>query len=89
MTRAEFDDVCATLEIEFPISQTSGRRTALRNTKVGGNPNSFHLSGRGRDYVWDSGSRAPRLARFKRRVKGLGLKLVAEGDHDHLQPLVG
>ncbi len=87
MTRTEFDAICGTLEVEFPISQTSGRRTLEHNKKVGGSPASFHLSGRGRDYVWDKDTRLNRIATFTRRVKGLGLKLIPEGDHDHLQPI--
>ena len=87
MNRAEFDSACATLEIEFPISQTSGRRTPYRNDKVGGHINSYHLSGRGCDYAWDPDTRSGLINRFKLRVKGLDLKLVPGGDHDHLQPL--
>jgi hypothetical protein len=88
MTRTEFDAVCATLELEFAISQTSGRRTIRHNKDVGGHASSFHLSGRGRDYVWDTARvRRDHIARFRRRAKGMSIKVVEEGDHEHLQPL--
>ena len=65
-------------------SVTSWLRTAHRNRLVDGVPHSAHLVGLAVDVIYDQG-----LAPEERRewAERLGLKLIAEGDHDHLQPL--
>lgn len=65
-------------------SVTSWCRTPEHNTKVGGVPDSPHLEGFGVDVVYDhpgvgGGARDALAAE-------LGLELVHEGDHDHIQP---
>lgn len=65
-------------------SVTSWFRTAAHNLDVGGMPNSAHLYGVGADVVYD----APvPLAAATERAERLGLRLLREGDHDHLQPV--
>ncbi len=86
MNRAEFDAACATLELGFAISQTSGRRTTHRNKTVGGHPESWHLLGMGRDYVWDPWVKDDARALMRKRATQLGLRVVSEDDHDHIQP---
>jgi len=65
-------------------SVTSGGRSAARNAAVGGKVNSSHLIDLGADVVSDGS-----LSDAARDVlaRGLGLQLIIEGDHDHLQPL--
>lgn len=67
-------------------SHTSGWRSPERNAKVGGHDDSSHLLGLGGD-VGYSPNPTPPLAQARRRAKRLGLRLVREGDHDHLQAL--
>ena len=64
-------------------SVTSGRRTPARNRFVGGSARSAHLEGLGADVVPDS--EMPTDDRHAIATE-LGLRLIAEGDHDHLQP---
>ena len=65
-------------------SVTSGGRSPNRNAQVGGKPNSAHLLDLAADVVPDgltSDAARETLAR------GLGLMLIIEADHDHLQPM--
>jgi len=64
-------------------SVTSWKRTVRHNTEVGGVPNSAHLYGLGFDVVYDA---RPPLAATMERARRLGLKLIREDDHDHIQP---
>lgn len=66
-------------------SVTSYGRTQEHNARVGGVPLSGHLFWLAADVVYDDATRARALPRadFARR---LGLRLIAESDHDHLQP---
>lgn len=65
-------------------SVTSWGRTQKRNAAVGGVPNSLHLVDLAVDVVYDqpiSYATASELAAH------LGLRVIRETDHDHLQPL--
>ena len=64
------------------ISVTSWWRTDRHNEKVGGLTNSRHLIGLGVDIVLDPGEdRAAVIA----DARELGLQVVDEGDHVHLE----
>lgn len=65
-------------------SVTSYGRTAQRNGAVGGVPNSKHRIWLAADVVYDL--QLDEQVRLE-AAKQLGLKLVIEGDHDHLQAL--
>lgn len=65
-------------------SVTSWIRTTRHNVSVGGVPSSFHLTGLGCDVVLDSPSVLDSDARHV-LASNLGLRLVVESDHDHLQ----
>ena len=66
-------------------SVTSWGRTAQRNAAVGGHENSWHLVFLAADVVYD----VPVPEDKARLLAGRhGLRLVREGDHDHLQPEV-
>lgn len=64
-------------------SITSWKRTAERNAEIGGVPGGPHVFWLAVDVVYD---RAPLLAERLRIAHTLGLTLLDEGDHDHLQP---
>ena len=72
-----------TLAVEFNYSVTSWFRSKARNKDVGGNAESFHLSGLGADCVLDSADDKPA---FMKRARRLGLDAIDEGDHIHLEP---
>jgi hypothetical protein len=65
-------------------SVTSWGRTPLHNRRVGGVTHSKHQLWLGADVVYDT---RPTLATARRRATALGLKLLREADHDHLQAL--
>lgn len=65
-------------------SVTSWGRTKAHNQKVGGVQNSPHLYWLGADVVLDAPAPEGERVELARR---LGLKLIVEADHDHLQPL--
>lgn len=64
-------------------SVTSWIRTRKRNDQVDGVPHSSHLVGLGVDVVYDDVPPDPDRFDWAER---LGLKVIAEFDHDHLQP---
>lgn len=68
--------------VRFRGSVVSGFRTRSRNRDVGGKPDSLHLQGLAADVVLDfNGDDDSRhVAAFD-----LGLRLVIEHDHDHLE----
>src|SRR5688572_15015308 len=84
MTRAEFNDAADTYCAIFAASQTSGQRTIKHNKAVGGVPNSAHLFGLARDVVYDTPPDKDMRVSMGAR---LGLRVIVEGDHDHIQPL--
>lgn len=69
---------------QFEARERSGIRTPRGNKHVKGVTYSAHLVGLGADVVYFE---RPPLEHAKRWAQQLGLKLVREGDHDHLQPL--
>lgn len=86
MTVGEFAEAVAMYCLLHEGSITSWGRSTKRNTTVGGVPGSSHRFWRGADVVYDDPAavKNPLRSEYARR---LGLKLVIEGDHDHLQPL--
>jgi len=83
VTRAEFAEAAETFRALTGGSVTSGTRTVMHNAAVGGVKNSAHLYGLAVDIVYDTPQALP-LA--MERARRLGIKLIREGDHDHLQP---
>ena len=83
MTRAEFAEAAATFCALTGGSVTSWTWTLRHNANVGGVTHSGHLYGLAVDVVYDT----PQALRLTmERARRLGLKLIREGDHDHLQP---
>lgn len=86
MKRAEFLDNVVFLCERHRASETSGFRTRQRNAAVKGKPRSRHLTGYGRDVVLDL--RTPEtISAFKVDALELGIRVVVEEDHLHLQPI--
>lgn len=88
MTIDEFAEAAAQYCYMMRASVTSWGRSEKHNEQVGGVKNSAHRYFRGLDVVYDdpmllAQDPSPRIETAAR----LGLKLIAEGDHDHLQPL--
>lgn len=83
MTISEFTIAATTYCMLTSGSQTSGFRTTKHNKDVGGVAFSAHRFGLAWDVVYDE-----KLDQTVRNAIAfrLGLKLIAEGDHDHLQP---
>ena len=67
----------------FDGSVTSWIRSKKRNAALGGVPHSGHVVGLGCDVVYDV---VPPEDERRAWAGRLGLLLVIEGDHDHLQP---
>lgn len=84
MTREDFADAVIAYEAITGASETSGGRTARHNAKVGGVAHSAHLAHRAVDVVYDDPP--PKEERWS-WAERLGLRLIVEDDHDHLQPL--
>lgn len=84
MTRGEFAEAMYSYCIMTGASETSGMRTRARNTREGGVMHSAHLVKLASDVTYDSVV----IAESERRewAHRLGLMLITEGDHDHLQP---
>ena len=67
-------------------SHTGGLRSPERNKEVGGHPHSYHMTGLAGDVgYWPNPT--PDFLEAKKRAEQLGLRLIREDDHDHLQPL--
>jgi len=82
LTPQEFADAIRAYCSATQGSITSWGRTAKRNKAVGGVAESAHLLWIAADVVYDTPlDQAHRIALASR----LGLKLIDEGDHDHLQ----
>lgn len=83
MTVGDFAEAVAMYCLLHGGSITSWGRSTKHNKDVGGVAGSSHRFWRGADVVYDTPPVATRVEYASR----LGLKLLPEGDHDHLQPL--
>jgi uncharacterized protein YcbK (DUF882 family) len=83
MTALEFLQRVLQLAVVVPFSVTSWLRSPARNRAVGGVPTSRHLDGAAVDVVLDRPEDREVLRRFANR---LGLQVLDEGDHLHLEP---
>jgi uncharacterized protein YcbK (DUF882 family) len=72
------------LGLRFRFSVTSWLRSQERNKAVGGSRDSNHMTALAVDVVLDGGEDT---ISFKLQANKLGLKVLDEGDHLHLQPL--
>ena len=86
MTPTEFADQLRAYCSWSRGSVTSWGRSPERNAEVGGHTDSSHLLWLGADVGYRPNPTPP-AAQAKRRANRLGLRLVREGDHDHLQAL--
>lgn len=82
MTIGEFAEAVRVYAVITGASATSWGRTKKRNAVVGGVPYSAHRFWLGVDMVYDD---AIEEQDAKEIAKRLGLRLIREGDHDHLQ----
>jgi hypothetical protein len=81
---ADFTDAVMRYAALTGASATSWFRTVKHNGEVGGVAHSAHVAGLAVDVVYD-----PPMPTAEWRTdwaRRLGLRLVIEGDHDHLQP---
>ncbi len=85
MTPAAFADAVRAYCARMRGSVTSWIRTPEHNALVGGALESAHLYQLGADVVYEPAPR-PDEAKGKAAAARLGLTLIREGDHDHLQP---
>jgi hypothetical protein len=83
MTVAEFADRAHLLGLLLGASVTSWGRTEVRNAAVGGVALSAHRAWLAVDLVYDV---APPEATRRELARRLGLRLLPEADHDHVQP---
>lgn len=83
MTSDQFHDALKTYCALLQASVTSYGRTRTHNGLVGGVAMSAHLFWLAADVVYDS--KWPSQYRSDMAAR-LGLKLIIENDHDHLQP---
>lgn len=86
MNAVDFAHNLITLGLRFRISVTSWGRTTARNKAVGGAGTSRHLDWCGADVVLDIHDAAQKQQLTVAAAK-LGLKVIDEKDHIHLQPL--
>lgn len=83
MSPADFRACVMSYCFAMGASETSGLRTTAHNAAVGGVAGSAHRFGLAVDVVYD---RTPDEASAKLWAQRLGLRLIRETDHDHLQP---
>ena len=84
MTIGEFWEAVAQYAMMTNASGTSPGRTKKHNKEVGGVEYSAHRFWRGCDLVYDE----PLPVNDRVIIAGrLGLKMIAEGSHDHVQPM--
>ena len=83
MTASQFAECILTLALRFSFSVTSWGRSLRYNQEVDGVASSFHLDFRSVDILLDP------LAHkdgFILRAEQMGLLVLDEGDHLHVQP---
>ena len=85
MTIGEFTTAVAQYGMLMNASVTSWGRTKAHNAAVGGVSYSGHRFWLGCDLVYDAPE--PPSGVRQETAERLGLKLLVEGDHDHVQPL--
>ncbi len=85
MTPAAFADAARAYCARMRGSVSSWGRTPEHNGRVGGALESAHTYWLGADVVYDPWPR-PDAAKGQAAAARLGLTLLREGDHDHLQP---
>jgi uncharacterized protein YcbK (DUF882 family) len=83
MTALEFAARVLQLAVAVRLSVTSWIRSPRRNQQVGGVAGSRHLDGCAVDVVLDDPADRPALQRLADR---LGLRVLDEADHLHLEP---
>lgn len=83
MTRAEFAEAAFSYCVLTGANVTSWIRTPRHNLREKGVAHSAHLVGLGLDVTYDI---PVDLAERRAWASRLGLRLLAEEDHDHLQP---
>lgn len=83
MTPGEFAEAVSRYAMLTGASATSWGRSVEHNRTVGGVAHSAHIVWLGCDLVYDT-TPSPDRVEWARR---LGLKIVVESDHDHVQPL--
>ncbi len=86
MTVEEFAGAMLSYVCRYRGSVTSWIRSPERNGDVGGVKYSYHLLGLAADVVYEPNPK-PLLADARRTAAQVGLKVIRESDHDHLQPL--
>ena len=84
MTQGEFWATITWWVHFFNGRVTSGPRGAAANKRIGHAAHSPHLVGLGADVAYET--TPPPVAERAQWARRLGLTLVVEGDHDHLQP---
>lgn len=84
MTIGEFAEKANTYCQLTGASEVGGRRTAARNKDKSGVAHSAHLAGLARDVVYDV---EPPKSERGAWAAAMGLRILFEPDHDHLQPL--
>jgi len=83
VTRGEFAEAIYTYCTMLGASATSALRSKHHNQLVGGVAHSAHLVGLAQDVVYDA---TPPQGERENWAARLGLRVVIEDDHDHLQP---
>lgn len=83
MTIEQFAAALHALCHPYGGSITSWGRTNRHNRYVGGVEGSPHIWWLGADVVWD---KLPALGELQVLARSLGLMIVREGSHDHVQP---
>lgn len=84
MSVGEFASRVALLALRYQLSATSWGRSVSRNEQVGGVPRSLHLVWLGVDLVSD---RAIDNTAVALTAKQLGLRVLIEADHLHVEPM--
>jgi uncharacterized protein YcbK (DUF882 family) len=77
-----FEDKIRLLAVLYPLSVTSWLRSRKHNGQVGGVADSRHLLGLAVDVVLDDTNQ---VAEFHSQAATLGLQVIIEGDHLHVQ----